>query len=33
MVTDVLEVEQGPIGEEVPPMEATEAGSPATMSP
>lgn len=33
MVTDVLEVEQTPIGDEVPATEAPEAGSAAEMSP
>lgn len=33
VVTDVLEVEQGPIGDEVPATEAPEAGSAAKMSP
>lgn len=33
VVTDVLEVEQGPIGDEVPATEAPEAGSAANMSP
>lgn len=33
VVIDVLEVEQGPIGDEVPATEAPEAGSAAKMSP
>ncbi len=33
MVTDALEVEQGPIGDEVPAAEAPEAGSAAKTSP
>lgn len=33
VVTDVPEVEQGPIGDEVPAAEAPEAGSAAKMSP
>lgn len=33
MVTDVMEVEQVPIGDEVPATEAPEVGSTADMSP
>lgn len=32
-MTDVMVVEQGPIGDEVPGTEGPEAGSPARMSP
>ena len=33
MVTEVVEVEQGPIGDEVPPTDAPEVGSAASRSP
>lgn len=33
MVIDMLEVEQGPIGDEVPAAEVPEAGSAGKMSP